>query len=160
LFSFRNLIDTLQWGAQHSIPIQLSLPSLGPVQISPGINYGERWFSRQLVREWNEQDRKVDSIFNKGFYRSSDISFSLSFSTAIFGMFDRFGKNSSVRAIRHVIRPTASVSYKPDLTGDDYYETVVNTDGRVQRFSKYQGVNIYSPFSGGRFGGISFGIDN
>jgi hypothetical protein len=26
LFSFHNLIDTFTWGAQHQIPIQLSLP--------------------------------------------------------------------------------------------------------------------------------------
>ncbi|MBL0133592.1 MAG: LPS-assembly protein LptD [Chitinophagaceae bacterium] len=30
LFSFRKIIDTIQWGAQHSIPIQLSLPPIGP----------------------------------------------------------------------------------------------------------------------------------
>jgi hypothetical protein len=31
LFSFKQIVDTMQWGAQHNIPIQLSLPSLGPL---------------------------------------------------------------------------------------------------------------------------------
>lgn len=160
LFSFRNLVDTLQWGAQHTIPIQLSLPSLGPVQISPGISYGEKWFSRQFQRVWDPIGKDVDTVIKKGFFTQRDISFSVSLSTALFGKFDKFGKSSSVKAIRHVIRPTASVSYKPDLTAKDFYRTQVDTNAnRSQRFSYYDGA-IFSPFSGGTFGGISFGIDN
>src|SRR5690606_35612631 len=117
LFSFRNLLDTMQWGAQHNLPIQLSLPSLGPIQIAPGISYGERWFSRQFIRRWNSQEQKVDTVINKGFYQSRDVSFSLGLSTALFGMFDRFGSKSNVRALRHVVRPTVSLSYRPDLAG-------------------------------------------
>ncbi len=159
MFNFRNLLDTMQWGAQHSIPIQLSLPQLGPIQISPGINYGERWFSRQFIRRWNEAEGKVDSTFNKGFFTARDVSFSLSFSTAMFGMFEGFGKSSAVRAVRHVIRPTASISYRPDLSAGNFYTDTINKDHRTQRFSKYDGA-IYSAFSEGRFGGVSFGIDN
>src|SRR5690606_3155120 len=87
------------------------------------------------------------------------VSFSLSLSTALFGMFDRFGSKSNVRALRHVVRPTVSLSYRPDLAGKDYYTDTINSQGRVGRFSKYEG-SIYAPFSGGRFGGVSFGLDN
>src|SRR5690606_3787485 len=111
------------------------------------------------LRQWNPAAQKVDSVVTKGFFQSRDVSFSLSLSTAVFGMFDKFGKNSSVRAIRHVIRPTVSLSYKPDLAGKDWYSDTINAQGRVGRFSKYEG-SIYSPYSAGRFGGISFGIDN
>ena len=36
-FKLRNLIDTLQWGAQHNIPISLSLPPIlgGAIVVSP-----------------------------------------------------------------------------------------------------------------------------
>lgn len=164
LFNFETILDTLQWGAQHNIPILLSLPSMGPLQVSPGISYSERWFSRQFIRQWNSTDSSVDSTFRKGFFTQRDISFSISMSTALFGMFDKFGKNSKIQAIRHVVRPTFSFSYKPDLIARDFYTDTVFVDkttgaARVQRFSKYEG-SIYSPFSGGTFGGLSFGIDN
>lgn len=159
LFSFRNLIDTMQWGAQHTIPIQLSLPSLGPLQVSPGISYGERWFSRKFRRQWNPNEKKVDTVLTKGFFTQRDISFGISLSTAMFGKIEKFGKNSKIRAIRHVVRPTASISYKPDLTSKDFYSTIIDTNNREQRFSYFDGA-IFSPFSGGTFGGISFGIDN
>lgn len=158
-FSLRRIIDTIQWGAQHNIPIQMSLPPLGPIQISPGITYQEKWYSRQMVRSWNNVANKVDTAFNKGFYSSRDISFSLGINTAIFGLFEKFGKNSAIRAIRHVIRPSFSINYKPDLARKDYYVTQIDTSGRQFRFSYYEG-SVFGPFSEGRFGGIGFGIDN
>jgi hypothetical protein len=165
-FSFRTLIDTMQWGAQHSIPIQLSLPQLGPIQISPGISYQEKWYSRKLTRTWDTVNYKLDTAIAKGLYRANDVSFSLGMSTAMYGMFDKFGKNSPVAAIRHVIRPTLSVSYKPDLGAKHYYNVQVDTaygknsgQGHFQRFSYFDG-SIYGAPSEGVFGGIGFGIDN
>ncbi|MBC7850136.1 MAG: LPS-assembly protein LptD [Chitinophagaceae bacterium] len=158
-FSFRRIIDTIQWGAMHSVPIQMSLPPLGPLQIAPGISYQEKWYSRKLLRTWNDTRKKIDTAFDKGFYTSRDISFSLGLNTAIFGLFDRFGKNSRVAAIRHVIRPSASISYKPDLARKDYYNQQIDSTGRQYRFSYFEGT-VFGPFGEGEFGGISFGVDN
>lgn len=159
-FSLSKLIDTMQWGAQHNIPIQLSLPSLGPLQVSPGISYQEKWYSRKFTRSWNKVDNKMDTSIEKGFYTARDISFSLGLSTAIFGMFDKFGPNSPLRAIRHVIRPTFSISYKPDMAKKDYYTVQTDSTGQnFYRFSHYEGT-IFGPFGEGEFGGISFGFDN
>jgi LPS-assembly protein len=160
LFSFANILDTMQWGAQHNIPIQLSLPPLGPLNIAPGISYQEKWHSRRFERRWNDSTGKVDTMMQKGFYTSREISFSLGFNTALFGTIQGFGKNSKIMAIRHTIRPTISFSYKPDLSSKDYYQTYLDSSKeRLQTFSYYDG-SIFGPFSPGRFGGISFGIDN
>ncbi len=159
LFSISRILDTIQWGAQHNIPIQLSLPPLGPFTIGPGISYQEKWYSRRFERRWNDNTKKVDTIINKGFYTARDLSFSLGVSTAIFGMFDGFGKNSKLYAIRHVIRPTFSFNYRPDMAKKDYYSTQIDTTGREFRFSYYEGA-IFGPFSEGEYGGIGFGIDN
>lgn len=156
-FSFRRIIDTMQWGAQHNIPIQMSLPPLGPIQIAPGISYSEKWYSRKLMRTWN--GKKIDTSFDKGFFTARDVSFSLGLSTAIFGTFTKFGKNSNLVGIRHTIRPTVSINYKPDLAKKDYYQVQIDSTGREYRFSYYEG-SIYGPFGEGRFGGIGFGIDN
>lgn len=159
-FSFSKILDTMQWGAQHSIPIQLSLPPVGPLQIAPGISYQEKWYNRKLTRAFNPNTKTVDSTIDRGLYTARDISFSLGLSTAIFGMFDKFGKNSPVRAIRHVIRPTVSASYKPNL-GKNYYQDLWldSAQTRKQRVSYFDGT-IFGPFGEGEFGGIGFGIDN
>lgn len=159
LFSLRRIIDTIQWGAQHSVPIQMALPPLGSLQISPGITFSEKWYSRQFIRRWNSSTKKVDTSLNKGFYSSRDVSFSLGLNTAIFGTYDKFKKTGKLVAIRHVIRPTLSVNYKPDLARKDFYSTQIDTTGRQFRFSYFES-SIFGPFSEGKFGGIGFGIDN
>lgn len=159
LFSFSQLVDTFSWGAQHNIPIQLSLPPVGPVQIGPSISYQQRWYSRKFTRTWNPVAEKIDTTIEKGFYAAHDISFGLGLSTAVFGTFTKFGKNSRVRALRHVIRPTIGLNYKPDLAARDYYRMQINKTGMTQRFSYFDGI-YPGAFSEGKFGGMSFGIDN
>lgn len=159
LFSLRQLLDTFSWGAQHNIPIQLSLPPVGPLQIGPSISYQQRWYSRKFTRTWNNTLEKVDTTIDKGFFAAHDISFGLGLSTAVFGTFTKFGKNSRVRAIRHVIRPTIGLNYKPDLAAKDHYTMQINKTGMTQRFSYFDGI-YPGAFSEGRFGGMSFGIDN
>jgi LPS-assembly protein len=159
-FSLRKILDTMQWGAQHSIPIQLSLPPLGPLQISPGISYQEKWYSQRMNLTFDSINNRIDTSLQKGFYTARDVSFSLGLSTALFGMFDKFGKNSPIRALRHVIRPTISASYKPDMGRKYYYDLRFDTtDKRTRRVSYYDGT-MFGPFGEGEFGGIGFGIDN
>ena len=159
LFSFQHLLDTFSWGAQHNIPIQLSLPPIGPLQIGPNISFQERWYSRRTTRFWNDTKQNLDTITEKGFYAARDISMGLGLSTAIFGTFNKFGKNSRVMALRHVIRPTIGINYKPDLAGKDHYTTRINAAGNTARFSRFEGI-YPGAFAEGRFGGMSFGIDN
>jgi hypothetical protein len=159
LFSFTHLLDTFTWGAQHQIPIQLSLPPIGPLQISPGISLQQRWYQRKFYRKWNPTTNKVDSSYQKGFFIANDVSFGLSLSTAIFGKFENFGPNSKVRGIRHIIRPTLGINYKPDLAYKDYYSVQIDTFKHYARFSTFDGV-YPGAFSEGKFGGLTFGLDN
>lgn len=158
-FTFKQIIDTFQWGAQHNIPISLALPQLGSIQISPGFSYQERWYSQKLFRTWNDQTQKVDSSISKGFYSARDISMSVSFSTAMFGTLNMKDKNARVQAIRHVMRPQMSIGYKPDLSKSYYVNTQTDTSGRRRMLSQYDG-GVYGPFGYGESGSIGFGIDN
>ena len=157
LFSVNQLIDTFQWGATHNIPITLSLPALGPFQIAPGISYQEKWFAQKFYRVWD--GKQVNTVVDKGFFTARDVSFSLGINTAVFGTFAGFSKNSKVKAIRHVVRPSFSINYKPDLARSHFYQTQIDSSGRQYRFSHFDG-SLFGGFSEGRFGGIGFGVDN
>ena len=161
-FSFKRLLDTTQWGAQHSVPITIALPALGPFQISPGISYRENWYSRRIQRSYNFS-KDVDSLQNvvtKGFYRSSDVSFSLGVNTALFGLHE-FSKTSHIMAIRHVMRPTFSASYNPGLAAKDYYKPYITKDSvKYSDYLSYYDGSIYGSLTRQKFGGMSFGLDN
>ena len=150
--------ENLQWGASHSVPITLSLPEIGPVQVSPSVSYQERWYQQKFFRSWNPLKNKVDSTFQDGFYTARDMNFGLSATIRIFGMYT-FGKSSRIQALRHEIRPNISVNYKPDFTKGNFYSTFIDSSGNAARFSVFDR-SIYGGFSEGRFGGLSFGLDN
>jgi LPS-assembly protein len=146
-------VDTMEWTAQHTIPITLSLPPLGPVIISPSVSYGERWYGSRTNRTWNTTTKKLDINVEKGFYTTRDLQFGLGASTRLFGMY-QFKKGNLI-AIRHEVRPSLSVNYKPDLMKQFYQEVVIDTFNRKSRFSVFNG-----GFGEGEFGGMSFSLDN
>jgi LPS-assembly protein len=155
----KQISNNFQWGAQHSVPITLSLPQIGPLQLAPSVSYTERWYQQKIFRKWNSNTKKVDTSYQKGFHTARDMSFGASLTTRIFGMFT-FGKNSRVQAVRHEIRPSFGLSYKPDFTKGTYNWVQADTTGvNFSRLSVYDG-SIFGSFSEGRFGGINFGIDN
>ncbi|MDP3393755.1 putative LPS assembly protein LptD [Sediminibacterium sp.] len=157
-FSIRRILDTLQYGAQHSIPITLSLPSLGPITIAPSVSYSERWYGQRNFRSWNNTTNKVDTVIQRGFYTARQMSFGIAANTRIFGTY-KFKPTSNIVAIRHEIRPTISVNYQPDMNAKYYYNLKVDTSNRTLRVSQFDG-GILGAFGEGAFGGIGFGIDN
>ena len=156
-FNVSKLLDTMQWGMDHNIPITLSLPSLGPITISPSVSFQNRWFGQRIIREWSNVDSMVKTRIERGFYTQSNMSFGVGANTRIFGTYQF--KKGNIKAIRHEIRPNFGLNYKPDLVSKDFYNLKVDTSGRTIRASKYDG-GLYGSFSEGNFGGISFGIDN
>jgi len=148
----------LQWGATHNVPISLTLPQIGPLQISPGISYTEHWYQEQYFQTFDAINKRYDTTIKKGFYTARDMSFSLSLATRIFGSYT-FGKQSAVKAIRHEIRPSLSISYKPDFSNGTYYNRYDSASKLYNRSSVYSN-SLAGAFGEGKFGGLSFNVDN
>jgi LPS-assembly protein len=156
IFNFSKLLDTAQWGVEHRIPISLTLPALGPFTISPSISYSERWYGQILNKNW-VKDTLITTT-QRGFYTAREVSFGVSANTRIFGTFN-FPKSKGIKAIRHEVKPFISMNYKPDLVSQ-YYKTVqIDTAGNATTYSVLSG-GVLGAYSQGRFGGVSFGIDN
>ncbi|MBI1341854.1 MAG: LPS-assembly protein LptD [Terrimonas sp.] len=153
------LLDTAYYSARHNIPITLSLPPIlnGNVIISPGISYGQNWIQRTTTYAWNDVAKRVDTSFNKGLFIEQTASFSLGFSTAVYGTFQF--KKSRIIALRHVVRPTIGFSYTPDLN-KNYLKTVkVDTANRTVNYNAIGG-GTYLYASSRKFAGMNFSIDN
>jgi LPS-assembly protein len=159
-FSLERLIDTLQWGAQHNIPISVSLPPImgGAVIVSPSVSYSQVWIAQKMYVQWNNTTQKRDTTVIKGFFTDHSTSFSLGLNTAVFGTY-QFGGKGRLQALRHVIRPSFSFNYKPDLSKEHFYWSKINAAGDSVRLSEFMG-SLYPGYSEGRSGGISFAIDN
>ncbi|MFT3904171.1 MAG: putative LPS assembly protein LptD [Niabella sp.] len=163
-----HLLDTTQWGAQHSIPITLALPPVlgGAVVISPSVSYAQEWVDRVTSRHWEKGVKRWDGTYTDSLMASIDkqmtikqnASFGVGVSTALYGT---FGKSSGTQ-VRHVARPNVSFSYSPDLNKKFWQAAQVDSAGTIRMFNKLDG--FYGNGSLGvtskNFGGISFGIDN
>ena len=156
-FSFKKLLDTFQYGATHSIPISISLPPMGAVTLSPSVSYEEHWYGQKIYRTWDSAKNKLDTTIQKGFFTARQMNFGISASTRIFGTY--VFKQGATK-IRHEIRPSLGLNYKPDLVSKYFYNVPkVDTFGHSARFSVFDGV-IPGAYAEGTFGGISFAIDN
>ena len=116
----KQLSNNFRWGASHDIPISLSLPALGPLQISPRVSYQEKWYQEKFALSWNPANKKIDTSIQRGFYTAREMSYGIGVSSRIFGMIG-FNKNSKVQAIRHEIRPSIGLNYKPDMNARNFY---------------------------------------
>ncbi len=158
-FNFKRLIDTVQWGAQHNFPINISLPPIlgGAVLVSPQVSYSQVWIAHKFIRRWDDVAKKLDTTVTKGFFMDQQASFGLNLNTALYGTFQF--KGSRIIAIRHVMRPSLGFNYRPDLSAQHFYRVQVDTTGYKYEFSEFEGA-LYPGYSKGQTGGISFQLDN
>ncbi len=156
---FSYLLDTLQWGAQHNIPITLSLPAVfnGALVIAPSVSYSQIWANQKTRYRWNTASQRLDTTTTRGFFLDQQTSFAISFNTALFGTYQF--KNKKVQAIRHVIRPSFSLNYRPDLSSRYYYRDTI-APGYTAQFGELQMAQPYAGYGSGKVGGFSFLIDN
>lgn len=148
-------------GIQHRIPLSTSFTLLKYVSLSPSVNYSENWYLRTIEKKWDADTRKVTIDTVQGFRRAWQYNTGASMSTKVYGMFS-FSQKSKVQAIRHVLTPSVSISYRPDFSSDFYgfYKTVqVDTTGRTQQYSIFES-SIYGGPASGKSGSIGFGIGN
>ncbi len=164
-FGKKEMFDALQTGMQQNIPISFSIPVMKSFTFSPSVNFTEYWYTKKTERQWNPRKRNLgtgqmgalDTIYTNGFFAQHELSTSVSLATALYGMYD-FGQGK-IRKIRHVMRPSIGLTYRPDLTQGAYYDMKYNSNGDFQRASYFQGSVIGVPGEG-TFGGMSFSLDN
>ena len=152
LKSFRN-------GIRHTIPISTSIKVLKYFTFSPRLNYTERWYTNQINKSWNNADSTIITDTINKFTRAGEYNISAGLNTKVYGLVQfRKGK---IKAIRHVLTPNISFSYKPDFSNNKYgyYKNIEFDDGTTQEYSIMQNGIFGSP-SKGKQGNIILSISN
>ena len=156
----KETLNKLSNGIQHSIPLSTSFKVLKYFNLSPSVNYTERWYFYTIQKQFDAQQLKTLTDTTRHFSAARDYSFAASMSTRVYGMFD-FSK-SPVAAIRHVMTPSIGFSYRPDFSEEHfgYYKKYVSdTLGTESTYSIYEG-QVFGGPSAGKAGIITFSLDN
>ena len=144
----------------HNIPISATFTLFKYLQVSPSVNYTERWYTRKINQQYNEVDHKLEALPGdtlNGFYRVSNYSASLSLSTKLYGMYKPlFAKKKEIQ-IRHVFTPQVSLSGAPGFS--KYWEEYTDYNGNTQYYSPFTNQPYGVPSREGS-GTVSFSIAN
>lgn len=155
-----NSLDNLKNGAKVFVPISTSMYVLKYLNFSPSANFTERFYLKTTQYEWNDQKESMDTITVEKPQHAFEYNLSAGLSTRIYGMYQM--KGGPITAIRHVMTPAVSITYRPDF-GDPkygYYKTVqTDVNGNTRTYSIFQN-SVYGGPSNGRYANLAFSLDN
>ncbi|WP_245949327.1 putative LPS assembly protein LptD [Lutibacter citreus] len=148
-FFKKQMFDEAKSGIQHNLTMNTNMKALKFFTISPSLTYKDVWYFDRLKKTFDDVENAVVTDTVSSFSRFNEYSTSVSLSTTFYGMF-KF-KKGNIEAIRHVVRPSISYSYRPDFSYQN--EEVQNSEDPTD-------IIEYSPFSEGIFGSPGSGLSN
>ncbi len=180
------VFDDMKNGYKQNIPLSLSIKPFKKVKkvaalqsfaITPSMNFNGILYSKQTSKyvsrytEVEDDDGNVfldpivtDTLINKFSYAYSLFpSISSGFSPKLYGMYN-FKGEGRLEAIRHVMTPTASFSYVPDMSSvqPDYYRNIYDAenDSILGTYSIYEDQIYGTPSARGASGSLNLSLRN
>lgn len=166
---------TRDWrnGMRHSIPVSASFNLLKYINISPSVNYNERWTLKSYNKDWDFDEQKIVIDTINGFRRVYDFNIGVSASTKLYGFYIPSRKlfGDKVDRIRHVATPSLSFSYTPDF-GDakwNYWDSYIrrvpdainpSVVNETEVFYSHYDGTLYGSPGRGKNGSLSFSLQN
>lgn len=166
--------DDMKNAFKHDIPLSTQIRPFNSFYVSPSLQYSGVLYSKHIEKRWEENyyDAELDSTYAtlitdtiRGLrYAHSYLpTISLGLNPKIYGMYVFKNPNSRIEAVRHVMTPSVSFSYTPDMTGvsPDYYRTVqVDTLGNMREYSLFEQEIYRTPTLPGRSGSVNIRLSN
>ncbi len=167
-----SLFKHIQWkdfnkGIKQSIPISNTV-AFSHFTWTNSMNLTERWYFSRINKYWQQDTIFTGSdsipphlVVNKtdGFQAVHEFNYSSSINTRIYGMY--LFKKGPIIALRHIITPNLSFSYRPDFGRPpfDYFQEYTDSKGNIIRYSIYEG-QMYGNPPDGKSGSINLYFDN
>lgn len=155
-----------QYGFQQQADISLGqILNSRFLNLSANASYNEYWFPTTTRKSFIPDSNEVRERRVRGFTTARDFSTGLSFSTTVYGLMN--AKIGTLESFRHTLRPSLSLSYRPDFSSDfwGFYRTVQTgprqEDGTIptQRYSIFEN-EVFSGPGRGEQRSLGFSINN
>lgn len=116
----------------HNVGLSMNAPQkiFGWLTMGQSFSYEERWYDRYLKNSFDPETNSVSVDTVQDFAARRTFSHNLNASTNIYGMFTP--KIGAIQAIRHVVSPSISFSYRPNFSEEKWgnVDTFYDTTGR------------------------------
>ena len=153
-------------GFKHNIPISLQFKIAKDVTFTPSLNYNGYLNLKTIEKIWIPDTSAdggqyiVREVPGLNYSHDYSASGSIGYTPTIYGMF-MFKPGCKVVAIRHMIRPSISVSYTPAIKPLGNYKKSYFDGEKEVEYDIHEGLTYRPNTSGGKqSGSISFSLDN
>lgn len=150
-----SILDGFNNGIQQKLSISTNLKVLKYFTLNPSINYTEKWHFANLRKFYDPNTQLVQNDTVRGFFTTRDLNATASLTTIIYGMY-KF-KSKKIKAIRHVVTPTLTAQFRPDL--GDQIQGYFGPNGEFISYSPNQ-IGTFGSSPSGMSGLVRFDLTN
>lgn len=153
-----NVLDSLQYGIKHSLPISTNFNILKYLTVTPALNLSSVMYTKYTQKDF--VNGTLTTSTKKGFAGGYDANFSTALNTKVF--FDYYFKKGKIKQIRHLLIPTLSYLYRPDFGQEQYgiWKSVqTSTNGATGYYSVFQN-SLFSGPAQGKQNALSINLNN
>ncbi|WKK67001.1 putative LPS assembly protein LptD [Lutimonas zeaxanthinifaciens] len=156
-FGTAKMFDEAQTGVRHDISMSTNAKVLKFVSLAPTIVYKDVWYFKTIDKYWDDEINEVVTDTINGFDTYREYSAGISAGTTVYGMFNF--KKGRLKAIRHVMRPSISYSYRPDFSQyyDEYQASIDPED--LREYSRFEN-GLYGAPSRNESSSIGMALNN
>lgn len=166
----KHVMDSTNTGFSHEIPLSLNIKITRSINLTPSLNYKGVAYPKYYTYQWDSlyynpatgRYGKVDTIIHNQWVYGHSLypSISTGYSPKVYGMF--VFRNSRIKAIRHIMSPSVTLSFIPDVSEflPNYYYRYYNGVG-MRTVSKFEGTKYGTPSPPpGKSANVSFSLRN
>lgn len=179
----KDVFDDMRNGFRHEVPLSLNIKpfkkiaALQSMTITPNVSYkgmvypGYTEKTARYTETMDEFGETVTTAYIHDTTYTDRMNYAQAYlpristgvSPKIYGMY-QFTGDGRLEAIRHMMTPSASISYTPDMTGiqANYYRDVIDTVNNeiLQTYSIYEDQLYGTPTFNGAAGSINLSLKN
>lgn len=161
--SLPTVLDNMKNGFKHEIPMTATFKIIPNMNFTPSLTYQGMLYLYSTQKEWDPDEQEVieSRLHQARYVQSLSPNVNLTYNPQLFGFYTF--KRGPVNVIRHMVKPSLSFSYRPDLGYDDskYYDSyVMDTIGTKKTYNIFED-GLYSlPNVAGQYGNVNFSLGN
>ncbi len=156
-FGTSKMFDEAQTGVRHDVSMSTNAKALKFISLAPTVVYRDVWYFKTIDKYWDDSINEVVNDTINGFDSYREYSAGISASTTIYGMLNF--KKGKLQALRHVMRPSVSYSYRPDFSNYyDEYQASIDPDD-IREYTRFEN-GIYGAPSKGLSSSIGMSLNN
>ena len=148
-------LEKMNNGIKQTITINTNLKLFKYFTLTPSVNYTEKWHFANLNKFYDPTTWQMQDDTIRGFFSTREMNANATLTTIVYGMYTF--KKGKVKAIRHVVTPSVTANFRPDL--GDQVQGYFGTNGEFISWSPNQ-IGVFGQSPSGMSGTVGFNLGN